>query len=142
MNSHESSMGASAAGSRETKSRAGVGNNGQHITTGRRVFKAARWAVMNGAAAALAWYGYVEAHEPSRNVFIFFNVLAFVTSFAAFSDEVKAKVRAKGMSVPYCVSLTFDLLLAGFLAWHGAWVMAAMCVWTAGNQGLLYPEEA
>lgn len=88
--------------------------------------RAVTWFITNAAFGAALWFGFVGGIEGAKNVAIFIVWYAFVGGLCAISSEIAQKLRAKGPPVPVAMDATFDVLVIGFLAWHGSWVLAAV----------------
>ena len=84
-----------------------------------------RWVASNAVMWGLVWLGYIEQVDGARNAVVFLMwIFAVMTFFSAMSDDIVRSMQAKGFALPAMLDALHDLVLIGFLAWHGAW-------WTA-----------
>lgn len=90
----------------------------------QRMGHAALWFVMNGAFAALLWFGFVEGVEGAHNASLCLVWANFVLSWGMLVPGVRKELAKKGRSVPAVMNVLYDLGVTFFLVWFGAWVSA------------------
>lgn len=93
-----------------------------------KAFRAIRWAAVNALFLWLLWLGVVDGLEGAHNVAFFWLWFGIVVSFGCLVAEVREGMQKQGPSVPLGLNLLVDLAIAGFLAWHGYTITAALWV--------------
>lgn len=91
-----------------------------------------RWALINGAVAALAYFGFVQGVEGAANVAIVMLWLTIVISPLALSKEMMAGLRQmpmwyKAVDTAYDISMTVFLLWIGMM-WTGVFYLIHMLI--------------
>lgn len=85
--------------------------------------KSAKWVLINGLLGICLYFGYVEEVEGAKNIALFIAWLAIVSNILMFfidSDKMVLQMKEEGRSVPSFISITYSLLVTGFLLWFGA----------------------
>ena len=101
-----------------------------------------KWLVVNGAMAALMWFGFgPERVDGARYVYTFFLSMAvLLLTITAFSADLKASLREKGRSVHGLVCFGYDLACTAFLVWNGHWVLGCLIMWQASCISAIFAE--
>ena len=104
----------------------------------KKSLKALIWFVQNILLCLLAWAA-VQGSVGAGNLLIFvcwfLAILMFVGS--TFAKQINFNASELERSVPQSVSTIFDLVVAGFLVWHGWWFTAiAVVIYWICNESL------
>lgn len=107
-----------------------------------KMMKAIRWAAANGLMAALMWFGFgPEQVDGARYVYTFFQgFTVLITTFAAFSTDLKTELRSKGRPVHGLFCVAYDVACTGFLVWHGHWVLGMLIMWQVMCLAAIYAD--
>jgi len=82
------------------------------------------WLAINGAFAAMLWFGFVEGVEGARNLSLFLVWASFIISWGMLVPDIQKELAKKGRSAPKAMNVLYDLSVTFFLVWFGAWVSA------------------
>lgn len=96
--------------------------------------RAIYWSVLNGSLFGVVVTAVVNHDLWALNMMRFAVwAMAAMATIVILSKDARMKARAKGRSVPKCVSVTYDLAIVALLAsagyfWcAGAWLWQMMC---------------
>lgn len=99
---------------------------------------------MNGAMAALLWFGFgPEQVDGARYLYTFVLCFsAFMVTFLICSSDLLKRVRDRGRPVPGWLSVSYDAACIAFLVWLGHWVLGLLILWEVMCLAHIYdPDE-
>lgn len=96
-----------------------------------------RWALLNGAVAAFAYFGFVQGVEGAANVAMVMLWVTIAISPIAISEKISSELREqrywyKVVDTAYDISMTVFLLWIGFM-WTGVFYMIHMLLIAAAR---------
>lgn len=108
----------------------------------RQLTRFLQWAITNGLFGWFTWMAVIQGNIGAGRVLCFAVwFFAIMTWLGACNDELKAKVAAKGRSVPAWVSHGFGMSLAVLFLWHGWWGCAVAMVLMEMAETAVYSES-
>ncbi len=81
--------------------------------------KLLKYTIFKAIFAASLFYGFVCDIEGAKNLAIFIAWLFFVASLSYYSKDLRIESFKRGRTVPVWFDISFDVLVCGFLVWHG-----------------------
>ncbi len=111
------------------------------MSTRPKLIRAARWGIINGLFAFIAWRGIIGSEAAEKCFVWILWILVTIGFLGLCNDSTVKEHQAMGRPVPLWLDVLYDVVLIAGLAWFG-WYWSAIGVFIMMATGqMVYEKE-